>query len=49
MPGRHYPHSRMTPATRRRIPTLALARTTWYGLRTTVEPGLVADAPDECG
>jgi hypothetical protein len=37
----------MTPATRRRITTLALTRTSQYGLRAIAAPGLVADAPDE--
>jgi hypothetical protein len=37
----------MTPATRRRITTLALTRTTRYGLRAIAAPGLVADAPDK--
>jgi hypothetical protein len=37
----------MTPATRRRITTLALTRTSQYGLRVIAAPGLVADAPAE--
>ena len=45
MPDRRYPHARMTSATRRRITTLALARTGEYGLRAIVAPGLVAAAP----
>jgi hypothetical protein len=47
MPDPHYAHSRMTPATRRRIVALAFTRTSQYGLRTIAAPGLVADAPDE--
>ena len=38
----------MTPATLRRITTLALARTSGYELRTIAAPGLVADAPAAC-
>ena len=45
MPDRHYPHSRMTPTTLRRITTLSLTRTSSYGLRAIAAPGLVADAP----
>jgi hypothetical protein len=37
----------MTPATLRRITTLALTRTSRYGLRSIAAPGLVADVPDE--
>jgi len=37
----------MTPATLRRITTLALTRTCQYGRRTIAVPDLVADAPDE--
>jgi hypothetical protein len=40
-------HSRLAPATRRRIAALALARTAWYGLRTIATPGLVAGVPGE--
>ena len=47
MPDRRLTRSRMTPATRRRITTLALARTSRYGQRAIAAPGLVADAPDE--
>jgi hypothetical protein len=37
----------MTPATQRRITTLALTRTSQYGLRAIAAPGLVADARGE--
>jgi hypothetical protein len=47
MPDRRFPHSRLTPATRRRITTPALTRTSQYGLRAIAAPGLVAAAPDE--
>jgi hypothetical protein len=47
MLDRQFPHSRMAPATRRRIAALALARTLEYGPRTIATPGLVADVPDE--
>ena len=47
MPDRHQMHSRMTTATRRRITTLTLTRTSQYGLRAIAAPGLVAAAPDE--
>jgi hypothetical protein len=47
MPDRHWPHSPVTPATPRRITTLALTRTCQYGLRAIAASGLVADAPVE--
>jgi len=47
MPDRRFVHSRLTPATRRRIVALALARTFGYGPRTIAAPDLVAGAPDE--
>ena len=48
MPDWYSSHSRSTPATLRRITTLALTRTDRYGLRAIAAPGLVADAADEC-
>ena len=47
MLDRRMAHSRMTPATQRRIVALALTRTIQYGLRSIAAPGLVAAAPDE--
>jgi len=47
MPDWPLPHSRMTPATLRRITTLPLTRTCQYGLRASAAPGLVAGAPVE--
>ncbi len=47
MLGRRATTSRLAPATRRRIVTLALARTSRYGPRPIATPGLVSDAPDE--
>jgi hypothetical protein len=49
MPDRQFPHSRLAPATLRRIAALALARTLEYGPRTITTPGLVAAVPDEHG
>jgi hypothetical protein len=47
MLDRRSPHSRMAPATRRRIAPLALARASRHALRTIETPGLVAGVPDE--
>jgi len=47
MPDRRPSHSRMTPATLRRITTFAVPRTRQYGLRAIAAPGLVAAAPAE--
>ncbi|MGH3023357.1 MAG: hypothetical protein ACRDNI_06850 [Gaiellaceae bacterium] len=47
MLDRQFPHSRLAPATLRRIAVLALTRTLEYGLRTITTPGLVAGVPDE--
>jgi len=47
MPARRFPHSRLAPATRRRIAALALTRTLEYGRRTIATPGLIAGVPAE--
>ncbi len=47
MRDRQFAHSRLAPATLRRIAALALARTLEYGPRTIATPGSVAGVPDE--
>lgn len=47
MLDRRFAYPRLAAATRRRIATLALARTLEYGPRTIATPGSVAGVPDE--
>jgi hypothetical protein len=47
MLDRHAAASRLAPATRRWIATLALVRTSRYGRRTIATPSLVAGVPDK--
>jgi hypothetical protein len=47
MLDRQFLHSRLAPATLRRIVALALTRTSEYGLRAIAAPGLVVAVPVE--
>jgi len=49
MLDRQLPRTRMVVATRRRITTLTLVRTSQYGLRAIAAPGLVAAIPGKHG